>query len=399
MKRFALLSLVIPLATLSLVACGASPDAAEPANTEVAELATTEPAIAGATETPTQTTPTAEPSSESTATLSDTSGGAAADTCPEPTEDTYLLRNPLAGYCLLYPDSYTAVRGGFDGPNPTGVRIVNGSILNLTEPWAAITTRDAAGRTFEELRQEAQQSVDNMSENGFDVELFEIEVAGQPAILLTGLLGQDMTRVIHLLHGGLIYDFTLGPDDAVGSKTAQRLTEFADVILNSLAFIPVTETITMADECLQPRPDEQLVIDETLGFCLLLPPDYTHDQPSEESANFYVDSMMDVEHPKLMIEVTNAGGQTAEQAAGALAASFPDAQLAPSCCYTVGSGDFMAYSVDGVPGQDLGRVLLVVGDDRLYRLTFVPFDPSNPEMNEETEALFRQVTQSFRFLP
>ena len=51
------------------------------------------------------------------------------------------------------------------------------------------------------------------------------------------------------------------------------------------------------------------------------------------------------------------------------------------------------------PGQDLGRVLLVVHDDKLYRLTFVPNDPTQGDVYDQMAALFAQVLRSFRFLP
>src|SRR5690606_37852752 len=75
-----------------------------------------------------------------------TSVGAIAvpDACPKPTDDAYLLVNPLGGYCLLYPDTHTAVRGGFDGPEPSGIRIVDSSILN-TDLWASITVGEDSG--------------------------------------------------------------------------------------------------------------------------------------------------------------------------------------------------------------------------------------------------------------
>ncbi len=107
--------------------------------------------------------------------------------------------------------------------------------------------------------------------------------------------------------------------------------------------------------------------------------------------------MMDVEHPKLMIEVTDAAGQTATAAADALAASFPDMELQRTFGYTLGYEP--AELLDGVPGQDLGRVLLAVHGDRLYRLTFVPADPSQADVYAQMEELFAMVVQTWRFLP
>ena len=47
----------------------------------------------------------------------------------------------------------------------------------------------------------------------------------------------------------------------------------------------------------------------------------------------------------------------------------------------------------------LGRVLLAAHGDRLYRLTFVPADPSQTGVYAQMETLFAKVLYTFRFLP
>jgi hypothetical protein len=177
----------------------------------------------------------------------------------------------------------------------------------------------------------------------------------------------------------------------------EAIDAFAGVILDSFTFVPVSETITAADECVEPKADEQQILDEAFGYCFLAPADFTYEQPSETNANLFFGSMMDVEHPKLLIEVSDAGGATAAEAADALIASFPDFEIPRTF------GDALGYEpaerLDGVPGQDLGRVLLVTHNDRLYRLTFVPADPAQAGVYEQMETLFRQVLNTFRFLP
>jgi hypothetical protein len=57
-----------------------------------------------------------------------------------------------------------------------------------------------------------------------------------------------------------------------------------------------------------------------------------------------------------------------------------------------------AVILDGMPGQDLGRVVLVGHHGRLFELTFVPDERAN-EAYTQMEALFASVTGSLRFLP
>jgi len=53
--------------------------------------------------------------------------------------------------------------------------------------------------------------------------------------------------------------------------------------------------------------------------------------------------------------------------------------------------------LDGKPGQDIGRVVLVGHRGRLYQMTFVSADRSN-EAFMLMEALFSTMTGSFKFL-
>jgi hypothetical protein len=107
--------------------------------------------------------------------------------------------------------------------------------------------------------------------------------------------------------------------------------------------------------------------------------------------------MMDVEHPKLLIEVSDASGRTTAEVADELVASFPDFEIPRTFGDTLGYEP--AERLDGVPGQDLGRVLLTVHNGRLYRLTFIPNDPSQGDVYGQMEALFTQILNTFRFLP
>ena len=317
------------------------------------------------------------------------------DACPKPNDDAYLLVNSLGGYCLLYPDTHTAVRGGFDSGEPAGIRIVDGSILS-TDLWAVITVRDAAG---EDVAGSARENADRLAD--FGVELTEIEVAGQPAYMLTGLPGQDTTRHITFEYNGTLFSFLIGPDDVTGTETFERVTGFTNMLLNSLTFIPVTEVLTLSDVCLQPRPDEQLIINESLNFCLLVPVNYAYEEPDENSLTFYSGAVVDADHPRLSIEVHDAGNPTAGELTDDLIRKISDLTGEPVMIriYTIGDGNTLVKMIDGAPGHEEGRILLVDHDDRRYLLTFSPYDRAQPELTGAMQALIQRVTQSFRFLP
>ncbi len=196
-------------------------------------------------------------------------------------------------------------------------------------------------------------------------------------------------------HEDRLYHIYFSPIDPANPDA---LNTFAQGVLESFTFMPVSETVTAEDECVVAKSEQQAITSEAFGFCVLLPADFSYEEPSATNANLFIGSMMAVEHPKLMIEVTDAGGQTAAEAADALVAEFP-AVMGIQRTF----GDTLGYEVaerlDGVPGQDLGRVLLAVHNDKLYRLTFVPADPAQSEVYAQMEEMFNMVLQTWRFLP
>lgn len=377
MKRFYLHGILLAALILLLAACSPTGGAPEPTADEGAATVGSTTAEAAA---PTDT-PTGEPATEEPATAEPSTDTSA---CPAATDDTYLLRNPQHGYCLLYPTTHKVER-----PNPDEVNLVVGSLLNASDPRANIRVVSGDGLTAAAY---ADQIVADFA--GFEIARSETTVAGEPAVVLDNLPGQDINRQVIFTHEGRLYHLYFIPLDPANPAA---LNDFAQGILDSLTFIPVSETVTAADECVEPKTDEQAITSEAFDFCLVVPAGFTFEEASESNANLFVGSMMDVEHPKLMIEVTDAAGQTATQAADALALSFPDMEIQRTF------GDSLGYlpaeRLDGVPGQDLGRVLLVVQDGRLYRLTFVPADPGQTAVYEQMEALYRQVINTWRFLP
>lgn len=324
-----------------------------------------------------------ETTSAATPVVTDPAGPESTE-CPVATEETYLFRNPQHGYCLLYPATHKVER-----PSAEEVSIVVGSMLNATDPRVNIKVSSGSGQTTAEYADEIVAGFPD-----FDIVRSETTLGGETVVVLDNVPGQDINRQMVFTHEDRLYHLYFMPVDPAAPEA---INAFAQGILDSFTFIPVSQTVTAADECVAPKADEQQVLSEEFGYCFLIPADFTYEQPSETNANVFFGSMMDVEHPKLMIEALDAGGQTAAQAADELIASFPDMEISRTF------GDMLGYEtaerLDGVPGQDLGRVLLVTHNDRLYRLTFVPADPAQSPVFEQMEALFMQVLNTFRFLP
>lgn len=422
MKRLLLLTSAFLSVFLSLVACQPDIHTTPSQQGEGEPVQSTSPALAPYESTPTSIPPTSIPTVETriaptpTATLvppptaslpeqaavsptesmpSPAGAIAVPEACPKPTADTRVLVNRLGGYCLLYPDTHTALRTVYGSEPTSTIHIFAESILSQA-PFVFLSTEDAAGQ---DPAQVAQAIADQLAE--FDVELAEIEVAGQPAFMLTNLPGQAFTREVIFEHGGMLYKFSFLPDDFAGTDYARQLTTFADVLLNSLTFIPVSETMAVIEDCMQPRPDEQLIISEALGFCLLVPSSYTYDPDGQDRATFHGGSVVDADHPRLIIEVSATGNRSAYELTDKLfnEVTPPEDLPVEIHVFTLGDDNITAKMVDNVPGEYPGRVMLFDHGERRYRLTFMPYDPAQFEFTGAMGTLIHLVTQSFRFLP
>ncbi len=152
------------------------------------------------------------------------------------------------------------------------------------------------------------------------------------------------------------------------------------------------------DDCPAPEEGQRLFIHDTHGYCLLHPEEHTAEQVSEEETVFYQGSILNVQDPRLHVEMTDAAGQSALAVAEAIReealAAVPDMDI--SLEETTVDGEPAAV-VDGLPGQDINRRLVVVYDGRLYSLMFTPADAAH-EGFEGMEALYALVTESMRFV-
>lgn len=128
-------------------------------------------------------------------------GDSGAGHCTEAAEEMVSYRNDHHGYCLLLPATYTI----FD-TNPNEIAIVKESLLNVTDPRLHIAVIAAEGKDAEQF---ADQIVAAMT--GFDIERSSQMIAGQEAVVLDNVPGQDINRRVLIVYGDLLYDLTYTP--------------------------------------------------------------------------------------------------------------------------------------------------------------------------------------------
>lgn len=122
-------------------------------------------------------------------------------TCPEAQPGLATVRNYQQGFCLLVPADYTV----FDTA-PNEIALVRDSLMNVTDPRLHIAVTAAEGRTAEQLADELLAEL-----TGFEIERSTTEVAGQPAVVLTNMPGQDLNRRVLIALNDRLYDLTFMP--------------------------------------------------------------------------------------------------------------------------------------------------------------------------------------------
>jgi hypothetical protein len=224
-------------------------------------------------------------------------------------------------------------------------------------------------------------------------------VAGQPAVVVDKVPGQEINRRVLFVHDGLLYDLMFMPaDPAVGDAFA-AMNALQQQVLGSFTFLPAG--VGIADDCLAAIGGAGLHRDPTAGYCLLYPAGYSSQQTGAGETVFFNQSLLDTSKPKLFVKVEDANGQTAAQIADAVVAEVATAVPGQKIDrpFGVTLGYEPAERLDNVPGQDLSRVLIAVHGPRAYRLTFVPADPSPGDVYAQMEAMYDLALRSFRFLP
>jgi len=374
--KFRFLIMILALALLALVACspagGAEP--AVEATAAVVETATPEPPTTATAE----VVATEEPAGDATA------------TCPEPADGTELLQHQAYGYCLLYPADLDAVQ-----TSDNGVSIVAGSLLASSEhPRLGIAIQDAGGRTVEQV---ADETVAN--NEGFELRRSSITIGGVGAVVLDDVPGQDINRVVMIVHDGRLYELRFSPSDVLAGEAFGRMEELYQVVTESFTFVPVVAgaPLLAGPECPEPTEGTELLRNEEHGYCLLYPAGFSTEASTESQTTLFVGSLMDVEHPKLFIEVTDAAGRTAEEIVDEVHAEVMEGFDVERTFGLLLDGE-PADMLDKMPGQDFSRQVFAVHDGRLYKLTFVPSDEAMGEVYTEMEALYELVMESFNFL-
>ena len=155
-------------------------------------------------------------------------GGAAEEigACPQPADGTALLQNEELGYCLLYPDNYMVE------PREGADIVVIDSIMNHVDPRFDITVEEAAGRTAAEAAEEWAQGW-----LGLELPRSTITVAGEEAVVVDDVPGQELSRYLFVVHGDRLYRMMFTHTSPDLGETYTRAQNLYTVVTNSFQFL------------------------------------------------------------------------------------------------------------------------------------------------------------------
>ena len=163
---------------------------------------------------------------------------------------------------------------------------------------------------------------------------------------------------------------------------------------------PVTESLpqtgSIEGPCVDKQDGVELLLNSDHGYCLLYPTGYDIARTGEKGTTLFIDSLLNVEQPRVDIIVEDAAGQSAEQVADEILAGLKGFEIERST-RQVGGED--AVVLDNLPGQEINRQVILVHGDRLYNLSFIPADKSLGDRYEAMEAFYTGVIESFSFFP
>jgi hypothetical protein len=146
--------------------------------------------------------------------------------CLAPTDGTELFTDEARGYCLLYPASHTVVQ--LDTGN---TEIVVGEVMNHTDPRVSVYTEELAGRTMKEAVNEFLAGFE-----GFELDRTELTVAGEEAIQLDRIPGQDFYRMVFVAHDGILYHLQVFPYDENLVDTFAQAKDIYRLAIDSFRF-------------------------------------------------------------------------------------------------------------------------------------------------------------------
>lgn len=317
--------------------------------------------------------------------------------CPMPGADQALYVSRENGFCFLYPAYFQA--------QPDGVR--PGTAVTLIGP-AEIAGMEGIATTLSVAYNGPADGLDSQTYGakwqanflyGPGPIIESATVGGQPAVLVRRAPGGLSTQQIALLvAGGVKYQVSVLPEPGDSAKLDEHVRLAWDTVTASLVFFPpvAQPVVRPAEVCPAATADTKLWINETAGFCLLYPADYTLDTefPGRIIGGPLLADTTDWGQVRTSIFVAT---YDLPDSALAQALTPPTEQIDPASVQslTIGGAPAILYDFTGGPWRQRTASLVARGS----QYTMVgPWDgQAFPGSEAEAEKLWGTVTSSIAF--
>ena len=183
-----------------------------------------------------------------------------------------------------------------------------------------------------------------------------------------------------------------GPGQAAEADI-RAIADFAARVYREIEAEAQAETMQIA--CPASTETLQALVNEAHGYCLTYPAEYKVEKPNPASILLVIGGLLDASNPRVEIRVEDAGASGLEAAVSRMEADYSGFPFERS---DVTVGGAPAVVLDGLPGQEITRRVLLVHDGLLYTLDFAPADPMTDAF-ARMEALYGAVLDSFTLLP
>jgi hypothetical protein len=136
--------------------------------------------------------------------------------------------------------------------------------------------------------------------------------------------------------------------------------------------------------------------DDVLGICFSYPQGYSQ-LPDSSTVEVVAPDLPDTNEKAIFwLETSDAYDRSAAVIADQDLTTASGVEVDR---WTVALGGEEAVVLDGMPGQDLQRRVYVVHEETLYMLGFMPTHSANTAANDQMEALFTAITNSWAWTP
>jgi hypothetical protein len=173
-------------------------------------------------------------------------------------------------------------------------------------------------------------------------------------------------------------------------------TKAALILILMLTMLAQAACVPSANACPTATSDTKLLTSTEDGYCLLFPAEASSNMPGWVVIN-PISAPGDVPGDAWVnIHTEDAAGRTIAQIADEVnSTTDPGFNITVEEVQVDGKP---AIVVDGLPGLDSNRIVMIINNDRLYMLTFMPWQPNAAEPTP-LENLYTIVMDSFHFLP